>query len=272
MFQTPRPKSVLESAFTLIDLIFVATVRNIRKTNGNAIIGLLMNILQSVIMVAVFWLMIDVLGMRHLALRGNYIVFLLSGIFLFMTHTKAVGAVAGAPNAASPLMKHANMNTAISITAAALSSLYFQILSMAVILFITHVAIERVEIYDWAGFLKMFFLAWLSGVALGLVLMALSPWAPTVTSLIATIYRRVQMLASGKMFLANTMGAYLYMFDWNPLFHIIDQARGYAFINYNPRFTNSEYPMAMTVAFLVLGMVAEFYTRKRTSLSWYARR
>lgn len=41
------------------------------------------------------------------------------------------------------------------------------------------------------------------------------------------------MIASGKMFVANTLPNFmLAMFDWNPLLYTIDQARGFAFINY----------------------------------------
>jgi ABC-type polysaccharide/polyol phosphate export permease len=51
------------------------------------------------------------------------------------------------------------------------------------------------------------------------------------------------MIASGKMFVANTLPpAMLAMFDWNPLFHIIDQCRGFVFNNYFPRNSNWEYP------------------------------
>jgi ABC-type polysaccharide/polyol phosphate export permease len=81
------------------------------------------------------------------------------------------------------------------------------------------------------------------------------------------------MIASGKMFVANTLpGFMIAMFDWNPLFHIIDQCRGYAFINYNPRYTSWEYPLIVACCFIILGLMGEFYTRRHASVSWYARR
>ncbi len=81
------------------------------------------------------------------------------------------------------------------------------------------------------------------------------------------------MIASGKMFLANTLPtSMLVMFDWNPLFHIIDQSRGFVFINYNPHFTNWQYAFWVSVVFIVIGLMGEFFTRRRISLSWNARR
>ena len=81
------------------------------------------------------------------------------------------------------------------------------------------------------------------------------------------------MLASRKMFVANTLPSFmLAMFDWNPLFHAIDQARGFAFINYNPRYSNWEYAFWVAIVLIMIGLMGEFYTRKHASLSWNARR
>ena len=101
----------------------------------------------------------------------------------------------------------------------------------------------------------------------------MSPRFPTITSHFATLYRRVQMLASGKMFVANTLPpVVLAMFDWNPLFHIIDQVRGYMFNNYFPRNSDLEYPIYVGIALVMIGLMGEFYTRQHVSSSWSARR
>ncbi|RMD46854.1 MAG: ABC transporter permease [Alphaproteobacteria bacterium] len=254
----------------LWSLIYHSTVRNVRRSHRNPLMGLLITMSQSIIMLVAFYLMMDILGMRSNAIRGDFVLFLLTGIFLFMAHNKAVGAVMGAEGPTSPMMKHATMNTVVSIAAAALAALYTQILSMAVILFAVHVAWHPVEIYDPPGLILPVVMAWFSGVAIGLVLMALKPWAPGLTGIIANIYRRANMICSGKMFVANNLGWKVHLFSWNPLFHVIDQARGAAFINYNPHFTTIWYPIWLSLALLAIGMMGEFYTRKHASLSWGA--
>ncbi len=81
------------------------------------------------------------------------------------------------------------------------------------------------------------------------------------------------MIASGKMFLANTLPAHmLAMFDWNPLFHAIDQSRGFIFINYNPHFSSISYPIYVGLVCLTIGLMGEFYTRRSASASWDAKR
>jgi ABC-type polysaccharide/polyol phosphate export permease len=201
------------------------------------------------------------------------LLYILSGIFLFLTHTKALGAVVGSEGPASPMMKHAPMNTSIAILSAALGSLYIQILSLVFILFIYHVAFTPIHIEDPIGVMGMILLAWFTGVAIGMVLLALKPWFPSVVGIASSVYSRANMIASGKMFVANTLPSFmLTMFDWNPLFHAIDQSRGFMFINYNPHYSNITYPLTVGVVLLMLGLMGEFFTRQNASASWYARR
>ena len=116
-------------------------------------------------------------------------------------------------------------------------------------------------------------LAWLVGVAIGVVFLALKPWFPGFVQIASSIYSRANMIASGKMFVANTLPSYLLaMFDWNPLFHAIDQARGFAFINYNPHYSSISYPLKVAVVLIMIGLMLEFYTRKHASVSWEAGR
>jgi ABC-type polysaccharide/polyol phosphate export permease len=81
------------------------------------------------------------------------------------------------------------------------------------------------------------------------------------------------MIASGKMFVANALpGFVLPFFDWNPLFHVIDQARGFVFLNYNPHFPAWPYALEVSAVLLAPGLMGESYTRRHASLFWSRRR
>ena len=273
MFETRRPRSKISSAITMVDLIYHSAVRSIRNMHGNALMSILINLLQMAIMVAAFYILFSILGLRGAAVRGDFLLYIMSGIFLYMTHIKTMGAVGGSEGPSGAMMKHAPMNTIISICANALSALYIQVLSLAVILFFYHVIVTPFDVEFPAAAFGMLLLAWFTGVALGVVVLAIKPWLPTFTSIFTTVYQRANMIASGKMFLANTLPAdKRAMFDWNPLFHIIDQSRGFVFVNYNPRYTDWEYAFYLGVGFLMVGLMGEFYTRRQVSASWYARR
>ncbi len=271
MFGYRRYSTPGSSALGLAERVFHTTVRDIRKSHGHAVIGLLLNILQSILFIAVFFLLVALLRSRTFALRGDPLMFIISGVFVFMVHVKAIGAVAGAEGPTSGMMKHAPMNTAIAIMSAALASLYIQILSMMVILFVVHTFWAPLDIADPVGAMAMILLGWISGVGIGMVLLAAKPWNPTAVNLIATIIMRVNMVASGKMIVANQL-AYtgLMLFGWNPVYHIIDHSRGYVFQNYSPHFTVLSYPIIFSMVAIVLGMMGEFFTRKSASVSWMA--
>lgn len=273
MFTVETRKSRLNAALVILELIYHSTVRAIRRGHRNALMGLLSNIFQTVLLIVVFYVMFSLLGLRGNAIRGDFIVYIMSGIFTFMTNVKSMSAVAGSEGPTSAMMLHAPMNTAIAIGSSALAALYIQILSVVVVLGVYHMAFEPVHVEDPISVMGIFILAWLNGVGAGMVFLAIKPWWPGFAGLAQTLYSRVNMIASGKMFVANTLSfTMLNMFDWNPLFHIIDQARGYAFINYNPHNSELAYPIYITIALIMVGLMGEFYTRKRVSLSWSAGR
>ena len=268
MFRVETRKSGLTSAFAILSLIYHATVRSIRKSHRSALMSLLSNIIQTLVFIGVFYVMMDLLGMRSAALRGDYVVYLMSGIFLFMTNTRSMGAVAGSEGPTSAMMLHAPMNTAIAICSSALAALYTQVLSIVVILGGYHIAIAPVQIEQPMGVIGMLILAWANGVGVGMVVLALKPWFPALTGVASSIYSRANMIASGKMFVANSLSyTMLKIFDWNPLFHIIDQARGFAFINYFPRNSSITYPIYVTFVLITLGLIGEYNVRRRLSVS-----
>lgn len=272
MAQQKRREHSLMTFLTIMELIFHSAVRSIRKTHSNALVGLLMNVIQTVLLVAVFYVVFSVIGGGAGAIRGDFLLFLLTGIFVYMCHIKVLSAVVGSEGPASPMMKHAPMNTIIAIGAAALGELYIQVLSLAVVLLLYHTAWAPLEIYDAAGLFGMVLLGWFYGLAVGMVLLSLKPWLPQTVKLFTQLYSRLNMFASGKMFAANSLPAFMIpYFSWNPLFHIVDQGRGFAFINYTPYQSDVMYPIYMSLILLMIGLMGEFYTRQRASASWSAK-
>ncbi len=102
--------SRVRTGFELVELIYHNTVRNLRKSHGNAVVGMVMNVIQAALVLAIFVAMFHILGLRQIAIRGDFILYVMSGVFMFLTHTKALSAVSGADGPASPMMMHAPMN------------------------------------------------------------------------------------------------------------------------------------------------------------------
>jgi len=267
--------SLGRGAYKLMDLTFHNTVRSVRKGHRDAVFAIMTNILQTIVMVGAFYLFMSFfkkLG-AGMAIRGDFLLYVMSGIFVFMVHIKTMAAVASADGPTSSIMQHLPMTPTVSLLSAALSMLYTQFVAKGAILLAYHLLWSPLEIHQPAGALAMMLLAWFSGISVGVCLLAVKPWMPQATSTIQQIYSRFNMFASGKMFVANAMPATMIaVFAWNPLFHIIDQGRGYIFINYNPLKSNLEYPIIVTVILLVVGLLGESQTRKHVSISWFAGR
>ena len=258
-----------QSAATMFELIFHTAVHNVRIGHQSPIIGLVLSMLQTIMMVAGFYVMFHFAGMRGSAIRGDYILYIFSGIFMFMLHTKAMGAVMKADGPTSNMMKHAPMNTIVAICGSALSALYLQMLALFVVLWFYHAIFNPISIEQPVQVMGMMLISWGSGAAIGMLFRSAMPWNPKLVSIISGLYMRLNMISSGKMFVANTMPSPLVkVFDWNPLFHTIDQGRGFIFLNYNPHYSSIAYPIIITLICIVIGLMGEFYTKQYASLSW----
>ncbi len=267
--KTRRVQTLPGAAATFVELLYHSVVRDIRKKSGNAALGFLTVLMQNLVMLAIFSMIYTLLGATTLAIRGDFVLFLLTGIFLFLTHNQAIKSVMGAAAPTDPLMLHSPMNTVLSIMTQALSQLYLQIVTIVLIMFATTLIQGRIEIYNPSGLLFPFFMAWASGIGVGMIFLVLRPMAPKIVPIIAQLYRRANMITSGKMVPANYMTATMVQwFSWNPLFHTIDQIRGEAFVNYFPHRSNMTYPVVFTIITITLGLMAEAWLRKHMSASW----
>jgi len=177
-FGHSKRKGTFSLLLNLGQLTYTSTVRKVRQSHGNAIMALAMNILQAVLFIVAFYFMFSVLGTKRAMIRGDFLIYLLTGIFLYMTHIKALGAVLGAEGPTSAMMLHAPMNTIVAILSSAFASLYIQTLALGVILLGIHTIFNSLEIHDWAGVMFMYLLSWASGCAVGLIFLALKPWFP----------------------------------------------------------------------------------------------
>ena len=140
-------------------------------------------------------------------------------------------------------------------------------------LFGYHALWTPISIDQPVGVAMMYLLSWSSGIGIGLIFKAATPWAPDFFTVATTAFTRANFVFSGKMFVANmTPMSVLKVFMWNPLFHCIDQTRGFMFLNYEPRYTSALYPVVTTFVLIVIGLMAERYTEKHISASWNAKR
>jgi ABC-type polysaccharide/polyol phosphate export permease len=267
MATTSPTKSMFFGALEFMDLIFHSIVREVRTQSGNATFGILKEVSIILVFLGLFYLISIFMG-QGAAIRGSLVMFLLTGIVLFLTHIKAVGSVRSASNAASAIMMHSPMTVILSILAKAFAGLYLQFVAVLIISVFLWVFGADLTVHNPGGLVLPVFFSWASGIAVGMIFMVFAPVLPFVVSSLTPIYQRAQMFTSGKFLPAAYMpGIMASWFSWNPLFHTIDQARVAAFINYNSDATNMSYPIWFTIVALLIGLMGEFWTRKNLSKS-----
>lgn len=258
--------------FRFFDLLYHSIVRGVRQSNVNPVTGLLRDILQSLLIVAFFLFLTTFLGSKGSAIRGNEMLFVMSGVFLFLVHIKAIREIQSTKGPLNKMNLHTHVTSVLNLLASTFATLYIQIISFFVILYFTHVLIEPVVIYYPPGVALGFFAAWFSGLAIGNLFLSLNIFFPKAMSTITMLYIRLNMIFSGKIVLASTIPAFMYpMFAWNPLFHVIDHARSAAFINYTARRTDITYAFWVSFAILVISFMIDHWARKYASESWAAR-
>jgi len=260
-------KSMILGLFEFADLVFHSVVREVRTQSGNATFGVFKEVTTIGVFLGLFYMIAMFLG-RGAAIRGSLIVFLLTGIVLFLTHIKAISSVRSAQSATSAIMMHAPMTVILSILAKSFAGLYLQVIAVTLIVLLFWIYGVDLTINDPKALVLPVFLAWASGIATGMIFMTVAPLIPSIVKTISPIYQRAQMFTSGKMLPAAYMpSVMLPWFSWNPLFHCIDQARVAAFVNYNSDVTSNSYTIWFTLIALLIGLMGEFWARKNLSKS-----
>lgn len=246
-----------DAAAKHLAVLYATTVREIRSSAGASQLGLILNILQTLAYVGAFYVLFVMIGRRDAGLRGDTMMFLLSGVLLFRMHVETMSKVMGAVSANQALLNYEPTKSVIFVWARALTALYEFLLVTILMIGAAALARGELELHHPFGLIAPILAAWLSGVGVGLLFMfaqAHFSWF----GVISTLYRRVLMFTSGKFFVANAVPTVALPFLWwNPLFHAIDLTRGAIFVNYAPRNTSFEVMVSLALGLLVIGHVFE---------------
>lgn len=267
MSSSIQRKSLFFGALEFLELIFHSVVREVRTQSGNATFGIMKEISNTGLYLLLFYVISVFMG-RGGAIRGSLVMFLLTGVVLFVVHVRAIASVRGASTASSAIMMHAPMTVILSIISKAFGGLYLQTVAVVIIVTFLWVFGADLSVYHPAGLVLPTFFAWASGISMGMIFMVLAPMFPFIIKTVSPLYQRAQMFTSGKFIPAAYMPSLMVpYFYWNPLFHCIDQARVATFVNYNSDVTTMAYPIGFTLAALLFGLMGEFWARKTLSRS-----
>ena len=262
----PETKQGFWIAFAaFLSLVYALVVRDLRAEHKNAALGILLSIAQPLVAGLVFYGFITLIGGRAGKIRGDDLTFVLLGFVLFFMHIRTVAAVGGSLNRS--MMNHQRLSLFLMICVKVVGSAYKNTVALLVMLALNYLLRGVYEMQDVGLFAAAFFWCWLGGIAVGTLFLGLNRYV-TWGMVIQTAYIRIMFFTSGKFFVANALPErYRQWMDWNPLFHLLDQGRDAAFLNYTARTTSMEYPITVILCLLVLAMLVENWVRTHYSAS-----
>lgn len=258
-----------EKTYLIVDKLFYYAVTIVQKKSGSAAWGLLKAVSQFFFMFIIFWIIMQLMNRVGFGkVRGNFELFVLTGVGHFLLHNMLVSSVSGAEKQSSLNLNMVGVDSFTALFSNVLSQLYliaFAIFVLLVLIYYYSIGkTYQLELNDPIFFTKCILLGLGWAFAMGYFFRALQGFIPAVAKPLNMLYRRMGMITSGKMFLANSIPSSMFaIYSWNPLFHIIDQTRSAVFLNYTAFRTSLEYPFKMTIIFLFLGFSGDFILRRR---------
>ena len=153
MFAIPcQMRSGISGTLVLLKQVYFGHVGGMRKSSGwNAVLGLIGSMMQTVISIMTFYFMFQLMGARSSPFKGNYMLYIISGIAMFMVHNTTVQAVAGAEGPTSGMMQHAPMHTILRHAWQRCKALYQQTITTRKIWSIYHFTVNPLEIFNPIG-------------------------------------------------------------------------------------------------------------------------
>lgn len=255
----------LTQAYAFGSLVYSLVVRDLRTEHKNAALGILFSVAQPVFMGLFFYGFMYLIGSRGGQIRGDGLTYVVIGFVMFFTHIRTVSAVSMALRA--DMMNHQRLSPFLLICVKAISSFYKNVFALLIMLVLNYLLRDVYEMDDPLLFISAVFWCWMGGVAAGTIFLALGRYF-SWGNLVNTTYIRIMFFTSGKFFVANKLSGDLRpFFDWNPLFHLMDQGRDAIFINYTARTTNMTYPILIILGMLVVGFLAEHHVRRHFNMS-----
>lgn len=262
---TSAQQGFLTQVYASCSLVYALVVRDLRTEHKNAALGILLSVAQPLVMGLVFYGFMVLLDGGGGQIRGDSLTFVVTGFLIFFTHIRTVSAVTGSLR--QDMLNHQRLTPFLMVSVKAAGALYKNVFALLIMFAANYLLRGVYEMHDPLRFISVILWCWLGGIAAGTIFLALDRYL-SWGGVLSTTYIRIMFFTSGKFFIASKVGGAIRpYFDWNPLFHLLDQGRGAIFVNYAARTTSMDYAIAVVLILLVVGFLTESYVRRHYNVS-----
>lgn len=92
--------TTLTRAHLAVERLFQATSEEVTRGHQHMLVGVITNVGQTILLVGVFYMVSVLSGFGTAMIRGDLLIYLITGVFLFNLHVKSVGAILASSRAA----------------------------------------------------------------------------------------------------------------------------------------------------------------------------
>jgi capsular polysaccharide transport system permease protein len=213
------------------DTVFALMMRELKTRFGAKKLGYFWAIVEPAAQAAILAILFTLIGRSSLS-GVPVALFMISGIMPFKFFSKLMTQLASSVQANKALFTYRQVSIMDPLITRLVIEVITYILVFCIILAVMAWMGFDVEMQNFLSFLMVNLLLIFLGLGMGILLCVASAYWEDTGKLVG-IFMAPMFIISGIFFTATMIPQkYLYLFDWNPIFHVIELIRQAMFVSY----------------------------------------
>jgi capsular polysaccharide transport system permease protein len=244
------------------DTVFALMMRELKTRFGAKKLGYFWAIAEPVAQASILAVMFSIIGRSSLA-GVPVALFMISGIMPFKFFSKLMPQLASSVQGNKALFTYRQVSIIDPLATRLIIEVVTYIVSFCIILAAMAWIGFNVEMQNFLAFLMVNILLISLGLGMGILLCVASAYWEDTAKVVA-MFMTPMFMISGIFFTATMIPQkYLYLFDWNPIFHIIELIRQAMFVSYTTPMGDWQYVAFCALTTNAAGLMLYQVSRQR---------
>jgi capsular polysaccharide transport system permease protein len=244
------------------DTVFALMMRELKTRFGAKKLGYFWAVIEPLAQVAIMVVMFSLIGRSSLA-GVPVALFMISGIMPFRFFSKLLPQLASSVHANKALFTYRQVSIIDPLVTRLIIEVVTYIVVFCIILSVMVWSGIAVGMQDFLAFLMINVLLISLGLGMGIMLCVASAYWEDTNKIVGMLMRPM-FLISGIFFTATMIPQkYIYLFDWNPIFHVIELIRQAMFVSYTSPVGDWQYVAFCALVVNAAGLMLYQVSRQR---------
>ncbi|MBQ0730939.1 MAG: ABC transporter permease [Oleispira antarctica] len=246
----------------MLDTIFALMMRELKTRFGAKKLGYFWAIIEPAAQASIMALIFSLMGRNSLS-GVPVALFMISGIMPFKLFSKLLTQLSSSVQANKALFTYRQVSILDPLITRLIIEVATYIVVLCIILSVMAWMGFNIEMQDFLAFLMVNLLLISLALGLGISLCVASVYWEDTNKIVGMIMMPM-FLISGIFFTATMIPQkYLYLFDWNPIFHIIELTRQAMFVSYTSPVGDWQYVAFCALVANAAGLMLYQVSRQR---------